>query len=611
MQTTSSTWQSLWQSGSARLEVRATIGGTVYDGISAPVISRATMSDGLSAGNAVSASCSFSLRAASGGIPKAAAVAVEMRLTDGTATSEWLPAGTFYISRRAHDPVTGRLSLECYDALLKANAVWTPSAGSWPRSMAAVTAELAALLGVQQDSRNVIRTGNTYQISQPGSGTTVRDVLSRIGAAHGGNWIITPANRLRLVPVVASGQQSVAVRGVLGGMDVGAVGTISGIRCTVDGQAFLTGDETGAVLSLTGAIAAYGPLLENDVIGARWQPFQLSGAVYDPAVELGDIIAAGANSEVSGPLCRETVTLGALPRGDIAAPGTEEAADEYPYIGQAAKTLTVAKAYADTVSGAAAAALDNALTQLEIFNRLTGNGAAQGLYLVNGQLYVNASYINTGELAATLIHGGTLTLGGADNVNGVLQVLDANGNTVVTLNNTGAAITNGSVVSYDANRQARAQLSAGLVTLQYYARHSGSGQMMWLDKGQMYVSPVTENGYTKYKAWISGEDALVMSSNGTVDLWSQLFRPRVGTYIAGLKLDSDDGVQLYHTLENSAEARITLSGDSITASIHKLVWVEGEGGEMIEQFAEVASIVMDENGLTVNGDLTVTGTIHN
>lgn len=398
MQTTSNVWQSLWQSGSARLEARATIGGTVYDGISAPVLSRATMGSGLGAGNAVSASCAFSLRSASDSIPKAAAVAVEMRLTDGTTNSEWLPAGTFYISRRACDPVTGRLSLECYDALLKANAVWTPSAGDWPRSMAAVAAELAALLGVQQDGRNVIHTGNDYQISQPGAGATVRDVLSQIGAAHGGNWIITPANRLRLVPVVYDGD-AVTVAGVLGRMDAGAAGTISGIRCVVDGQAFLTGDETGAVLSLTGAIAAWGPLLEDDVIGERWQPFQLSGAVYDPAAELGDIITAGANGEASGPLCRETVTLGALPRGDIAAPGTEEAADEYPYIGQAAKTLAVAKAYADDVSAAAADALDSALTQLEIFNRLTGNGAAQGLFLVNGQLYVNASYISAGYLS--------------------------------------------------------------------------------------------------------------------------------------------------------------------------------------------------------------------
>jgi len=42
--------------------------------------------------------------------------------------------------------------------------------------------------------------------------------------------------------------------------------------------------------------------------------------------------------------------------------------------------------------------IDESLTQQEIFNRLTDNGAAQGLVLYNGQLYINASYINAGFL---------------------------------------------------------------------------------------------------------------------------------------------------------------------------------------------------------------------
>lgn len=42
--------------------------------------------------------------------------------------------------------------------------------------------------------------------------------------------------------------------------------------------------------------------------------------------------------------------------------------------------------------------IDDSLTQQEIFNRLTDNGAAQGLILYNGQLYINATFINTGML---------------------------------------------------------------------------------------------------------------------------------------------------------------------------------------------------------------------
>ena len=432
MQTTSTTWRSLWQSGSAKLEARATIAGTVYTDPSAPVIARALMQDGLSAGNAVSASCAFSLRA-QGQIPKAAQVIVEARLTDGETASEWLPQGEFYISRRSLDPVTGRLSLECYDALLKANAVWEPSAGSWPRSMAAVAAELAALIGVAQDPRNALDIGLT--MDEPTAGATVRDVLGGIAAAHGGNWIISPAGKLRLVPLTGSGDAA-DVPGVLGRMSATSAQAITGVRCETEDGTFLAGDETGAVVTLRGdCAAARAAELLAAWSGETWQAFELSGALVDPAAELGDSVTAGAGGEVDGVLCGQTATLGTLFRCELRAPGSAEVADEYPYIGASAKALTVAKAYAETVSAEAAEALDSALTQLEIFNRLTGNGAAQGLYFVDGQLYVNASYIRTG----------TLTLGGLNNVNGVMQVLDASGNVIGTWNREGIQISSGSL----------------------------------------------------------------------------------------------------------------------------------------------------------------------
>lgn len=43
--------------------------------------------------------------------------------------------------------------------------------------------------------------------------------------------------------------------------------------------------------------------------------------------------------------------------------------------------------------------LDESYTQQKIFNRLTNNGETQGIYLSNGKLYINATYIATGTLA--------------------------------------------------------------------------------------------------------------------------------------------------------------------------------------------------------------------
>ncbi len=351
MQTTSPVWEGLFASGAA-LQARATVGGTVYTDIGVPVINRATMQDRLAVGNVVSASLALALRSA-GSVPRSAAVVIEIRLTDGETASEWLPQGTFYVSRRMRDPVTGLLALECYDALLKANAVWTPSAGTWPRALPAVTAELAALLGVALDGRTVIPTGAAYAMSEPDEGTTIRDALSIVAQAAGGNWIITPAGKLRLVRLGERGDET-DVAGVVGGIDVGAAGTITGVRSTVDGVVTLTGDDTGIVVDVTVApvIAAE---LADELIGQAWQPFRLDGAIYDPAAELGDRVRAGAGGEVASVLCSEQAVYGPAFRGDIAAPDPGEVTDEYPYISKNESAISLLKARVQELSDTAVA----------------------------------------------------------------------------------------------------------------------------------------------------------------------------------------------------------------------------------------------------------------
>ena len=401
MQATSETWKSLWNATETRREYRVIIAGSTYtDEVSAPVITRALMQDRLSVGNVVSAECHFDIRT-SNAIARSAAVQVDMRLTDGTTTSEWLPQGTFYISKRQRGS-SGLLSLECYDGLLKANAVWTPSAGAWPRSMSAVANELAGVLGLSLDSRNTIA---SYSMDEPKEGTTIREALSMIGAANGGNWIVSPAGALRLVPItdsLTSSQDSSAVEviGVLTALGYDNLGTISGVRYYVDGAPTELGDDTGLIVDM-GDYGAYALDVYDILVGMTYQPYQLSGALYDPAAELGDGLRAGVNGEIQSLLVCESITLLALPQGGISAPSMGELPDEYPYIdGAANQALQAAKAYAQE----AVNALDDNLTQQEIFNRLTDNGAAQGLILYNGQLYVNATYINAGELNAALVH---------------------------------------------------------------------------------------------------------------------------------------------------------------------------------------------------------------
>lgn len=52
---------------------------------------------------------------------------------------------------------------------------------------------------------------------------------------------------------------------------------------------------------------------------------------------------------------------------------------------------------------------DKQLNAEKVFNKLTNNGAIQGIYQENGNYYINASYIKTGVLSADLIKTGTLS----------------------------------------------------------------------------------------------------------------------------------------------------------------------------------------------------------
>lgn len=87
-------------------------------------------------------------------------------------------------------------------------------------------------------------------------------------------------------------------------------------------------------------------------------------------------------------------------------------------------------------------------TQLDIFNKLTDNGAVQGLFIeANGQIYVNASYIKTGSLNADLIKSGTLN---ADLIKaGVLQSEDGESFVLDLINNTFSMRGTGKFMSED------------------------------------------------------------------------------------------------------------------------------------------------------------------
>ena len=81
-----------------------------------------------------------------------------------------------------------------------------------------------------------------------------------------------------------------------------------------------------------------------------------------------------------------------------------------------------AEDYADK---AAQQAVDDQ-TQLDVFNKLTNNGASQGIYLLDGQLYINGEYIAANTISGNKIHGGTISGTEIDIGDGTFTV-DSNG----------------------------------------------------------------------------------------------------------------------------------------------------------------------------------------
>lgn len=98
--------------------------------------------------------------------------------------------------------------------------------------------------------------------------------------------------------------------------------------------------------------------------------------------------------------------------------------------------------------------LDSSLNQEGVFNRLTNNGQTQGIYLQDGILYINASYIASGTVKGNLIDARNLVI--KDSNGNTTFAVDANGN--VSIRCTSFSL-NGSTISSIANSAASSALT--------------------------------------------------------------------------------------------------------------------------------------------------------
>lgn len=373
MRQRSELWAKLAARGRFTMNTVAVIGGVTYTAISAPTIERALFSDTLSVGNCISASLRFSVRTEDT-IPAAAPVIIKACISEGSETSEWLDFGTFYIDKRE---TNGYLtSLECYDSMLKANQKYADSSRvddrmDWPKSMQTCVREIAQRIGVEIDSRTVINTAEAFQVAYPND-MTMLQVLGYIGGAHGGNWVITPENKLRLIPLVSppaesfdiidyyyntiytddgyrlvwkhcdtdeeidhpAGGDLINVPVVIDKITTGNAATISRVTITRDEDlGYSLGDDTGAELRISEnpyANQAVCDSLYAALRGITYMPFTASKSCFDPCTELGDWVLIG--DQVRSVLCAQTMVFSTDFRANISAPSKDEASSEYPYL---------------------------------------------------------------------------------------------------------------------------------------------------------------------------------------------------------------------------------------------------------------------------------------
>ena len=92
------------------------------------------------------------------------------------------------------------------------------------------------------------------------------------------------------------------------------------------------------------------------------------------------------------------------------------------------------------VNSAASSAASGSLTQQNVFNALTNNGALQGIFMSGGNLYINGTYISSGAINASLITTGSLnanliTTGTISSTNSRTKFDLSNGRVTLNLSN--------------------------------------------------------------------------------------------------------------------------------------------------------------------------------
>lgn len=343
MISTTDLYRSIWNDPKHIVQTKVTIAGNDYlDGDNAGLSTSGTMfpGSGPSIGGAVCREIDLELKTDGADIPRSAEIKVFIRLSllDSTgavkSASEWIPKGVFYIDTRELDASEEWLSIHGYDAMLKGEQALLDQASGetdeWPKGMNTVAQMCAEKMGVEIDERTVLSAA--YQISYP-TDYTCRELLQYIAAAHCGNWVITDAGKLRLVPF-GSVDAANAIQLGTAMMDFTsspAFRPFTRVNLLADDENYYTaGNDTGRTLEADcpWATQTICDAVLAKISGYQYVPYSGIDAMLDPAAEIGDSICANGRTSI---LASIEPTFDAMFTANIEAPADEEIDHEFPY----------------------------------------------------------------------------------------------------------------------------------------------------------------------------------------------------------------------------------------------------------------------------------------
>lgn len=152
--------------------------------------------------------------------------------------------------------------------------------------------------------------------------------------------------------------------------------------------------------------------------------------------------------------------------------------------------------------------LDNSLDQSGVFNRLTNNGALQGIYMDGGQLYINATYIKSG----------TLVLGGNNNASGTLRINNASGTQIGKWDKDGINIQGGTFRETNGSawlEMSSAELKGGYTGYSGQAECDLATTLNYSGNRKGAAALYHSNGY----AWMEASRCFIIGSLHIGDSW--------------------------------------------------------------------------------------------